>query len=170
MKSATIIDASGGAADELYIFRPLKFSTQSVIKIAVEPVNPSELPKMLDGLRKVNKSYPLLSTRVEESGEHVILGTGELYLDCIMYDLRHMYSEIEIKVADPVVAFCETVVETSSLKCFAETPNKRNKLTMIAEPMESGLADDLERGDVRADWTKKQVGAHFRAKYDWDLL
>jgi translation elongation factor EF-G len=56
--------------------RPLKFNTQSVMKIAVEPVNPSELPKMLDGLRKVNKSYPLLSTKVEESGEHVILGTG----------------------------------------------------------------------------------------------
>lgn len=60
----------------------------------VEPVNPSELPKMLDGLRKVNKSYPLLITRVEESGEHVILGTGELYLDCVMHDLRKMYSEI----------------------------------------------------------------------------
>jgi len=49
---------------------------------------------MLDGLRKVNKSYPLLITRVEESGEHVILGTGELYLDCVMHDLRKMYSEI----------------------------------------------------------------------------
>ena len=64
--------------EELYIFRPLKFNTQSVIKIAVEPVNPSELPKMLDGLRKVNKSYPLLSTRVEESGEHVVLGNSFL--------------------------------------------------------------------------------------------
>jgi translation elongation factor EF-G len=62
--------------------------------IPVEPVNPSELPKMLDGLRKVNKSYPLLATRVEESGEHVVLGTGELYLDCVMHDLRKMYSEI----------------------------------------------------------------------------
>ena len=78
----------------MYIFRPLKFNTHSVIKIAVEPVNPSELPKMLDGLRKVNKSYPLLQTKVEESGEHVVLGTGELYLDCVMHDLRKMYSEI----------------------------------------------------------------------------
>lgn len=49
---------------------------------------------MLDGLRKVNKSYPLLSTKVEESGEHIVLGTGELYLDCVMHDLRRMYSEI----------------------------------------------------------------------------
>lgn len=32
--------------------------------------------------------------KVEESGEHVILGTGELFLDCVMHDLRKMYSEI----------------------------------------------------------------------------
>jgi U5 small nuclear ribonucleoprotein component len=62
---------------------------------------------------------------VEESGEHVVLGTGEMYMDCILHDLRKMYSEIEIKISDPVVTFCETVVETSSLKCFAETPNKK---------------------------------------------
>lgn len=53
-----------------------------------------------------------------------------------MQDLRELYSEVEVKVADPVVTFCETVVETSSLKCFAETPNRANKLTMIAEPLE----------------------------------
>ncbi|MEQ2190769.1 hypothetical protein XENOCAPTIV_009439 [Xenoophorus captivus] len=132
------------------IFRPLKFNTASVIKIAVEPVNPSELPKMLDGLRKVNKSYPSLTT----------------------------------KVADPVVTFCETVVETSSLKCFAETPNKnfalnylcvalsnpciahseclmalcdlisRNKITMIAEPLEKGLAEDIENEVVQITWNR----------------
>jgi len=168
VKTSTITDLQG--EEELYIFRPLKFSTQSVIKIAVEPVNPSELPKMLDGLRKVNKSYPLLSTRVEESGEHVILGTGELYLDCVMHDLRKLYSEIEIKVADPVVSFCETVVETSSLKCFAETPNKKNKMTMIAEPMEKGLAEDIENEVVSINWNKKRLGEFFQTKYDWDLL
>lgn len=168
VKTSTISDVQH--KEDLYIFRPLKFNTQSIIKIAVEPVNPSELPKMLDGLRKVNKSYPLLSTRVEESGEHVILGTGELYLDCVMHDLRKMYSEIDIKVADPVVAFCETVVETSSLKCFAETPNKKNKITMIAEPLEKGLAEDIENEVVQSGWNKKRLGEFFQSKYDWDLL
>jgi len=168
VKTCTITDLKGN--EELYIFRPLKFNTQSVIKIAVEPVNPSELPKMLDGLRKVNKSYPLLSTRVEESGEHVVLGTGELYLDCVMHDLRKLYSEIDIKVADPVVSFCETVVETSSLKCFAETPNKKNKMTMIAEPLEKGLSEDIENEVVSITWNKKRLGEFFQTKYDWDLL
>jgi len=63
-------------------------------------------------------------------------------LHCVQ-DLRELYSEIEVKVADPVVSFCETVVETSSLKCFAETPNQRNKLTMLAEPLDTGIAEDI---------------------------
>ncbi|EDV27288.1 uncharacterized protein TRIADDRAFT_22861 [Trichoplax adhaerens] len=168
IKTATITNVSGN--DEAYIFRPLKFNTISSVKIAVEPHNPSELPKMVNGLRKVNKTYPLLVTKVEESGEHVVLGTGELYLDCVMHDLRKMYSEIDIKVADPVVTFCETVVETSSLKCFAETPNKKNKLTMIAEPLEKGIAEDIEAGVVQIGWNRKQLGEFFQTKYDWDLL
>ncbi|WP_411023684.1 hypothetical protein, partial [Salmonella sp. s51228] len=78
-----------------------------------------------------------------------MLGTGELYLDCVMHDLRKVYAEIDIKVSDPVVSFCETVVEISSLKCFAETPNKKNKITMIAEPLEKGLAEELENEAVK---------------------
>lgn len=122
-KTATIVDST--IEDDLYIFKPIRHITQSVLKVAVEPIAPSELPKMLDGLRKVNKSYPLLTTKVEESGEHIILGTGELYMDCVLHDLRKVFSEIEIKVSDPVTKFCETVVETSALKCYAETPNKK---------------------------------------------
>ena len=80
-KTATIVPEF---LDSVYIFRPLHFQTQSVMKIACEPLNPSELPKMVEGLRKINKSYPLAVTKVEESGEHAILGTGEIYLDSLM--------------------------------------------------------------------------------------
>jgi 116 kDa U5 small nuclear ribonucleoprotein component len=126
-KTATLAGVSDNGDDEedLYIFRPIKHITQSVLKIAIEPIAPSELPKMLSGLRSINKSYPLVTTKVEESGEHVLIGTGELYLDCVMHDLRKLFSEIEIKVSDPVTKFCETVLETSALKCYADTPNKK---------------------------------------------
>jgi translation elongation factor EF-G len=56
------------------------------------------------------------------------------------------------QVADPSCTFRETVVETSSLKCFSETPNKKNKLTMIAEPLDEGLAQDIESGAVSINW------------------
>lgn len=125
-KTATIVPEY--LDEDVHIFRPLQFQTQAVVKIAVEPLNPSELPKMVrctsccryyqpcsmdgsasaylcmlislrpstplfeggmlseqvEGLRKINKSYPLAVTKVEESGEHAILGTGEIYLDSLM--------------------------------------------------------------------------------------
>ena len=124
-KTATLASIDPDSDEELYIFHPLKHATQSVLKVAIEPVAPSELPKMLSGLRSINKSYPLAATKVEESGEHVLIGTGELYLDCVLHDLRRLFAEIEIKVSDPVTKFCETVLETSALKCYADTPNKK---------------------------------------------
>mgnify|MGYP000892793669 CR=1 FL=1 len=114
--------------ENLEILRPIRFNTVSTIKIAIEPIIPSELPKMLEGIRKVNKSYPLLTTKVEQSGEHVLLGTGELFMDCVLHDLRKMYTEIEIKIADPSVTFCETIIDTSAIKCYADTLNKKNRV------------------------------------------
>lgn len=128
------------------IFKPLDFNTESVIKVACEPLNPSELPKMLEGLRRISKSYPLCKTKVEESGEHIVIGTGELYMDSIFHDLREFYGEIELKVSEPFVSFAETVIESSSVKCIAETPNKKNQLSTIAEPLDKGLADYIDRG------------------------
>lgn len=65
------------------------------------------------------------SDQIEESGEHVIAGTGELYLNCVVHDLRKLYSKIGVKVSDPVTALAEIAVELSVLKCNSRTPNKR---------------------------------------------
>lgn len=167
-KTSTITNVDNN--EDVEIFRPLKFYTNSIIKTACEPLNPSELPKMLEGLRRIYKSYPLAKTKVEESGEHILLGTGEIYMDCLLHDLRKLYGDLEIKVADPVVQFCETVVETSTVKCFAETPNKKNKLYFVAEPLEKGVSDDIEKGLVNISWTDRQMGDYFTSKYNWDLL
>lgn len=170
VKTATIVSLKFEEDEEAHIFKPVRHITESVFKVAVEPVNPSELPKMLDGLRKVNKSYPLISTKVEESGEHVVLGTGELYMDCVLHDLRRLYSEMEIKVSDPVTRFCETVVETSAIMCYSITPNKKNKVTMIAEPLDDGIAEDIERGHVNIKDPIRKVARFFEENYEWDKL
>lgn len=43
-KTATITDVNN---EDAFIFSPLKFSTSAVMKLAVEPFNPAELPKMV---------------------------------------------------------------------------------------------------------------------------
>jgi len=149
-------------------FEPLKFNTASIVKLALEPYNPSDLPQMLEGLSKCCKSYPLLKSYVEESGEHILLGTGELYLDCVLHDLRNLFTSIEIKLSDPFVPFCETVVDTSSFKCFADTPNQSNRIAIISEPLEANIAVDIEKERIPKDTSS--VTKLFQEKYSWDIL
>ncbi|AOW00945.1 P-loop containing nucleoside triphosphate hydrolase protein [Yarrowia lipolytica] len=145
----TIIKNATVTTDKsIFPFSPLQF-TPPVFKISIEPVNPSELPKMLDSLRKCQKSYPLLQTKVEESGEHVILGSGELYVDCVMHDMRLVFArDLNVKVSDPTTRFCETCVESSAIKTYAETPNKKSKITIIAEPLEEDVSKTISLGQI----------------------
>ena len=158
--------------DNVTIFKPLQFDTIAVIKVAIEPIKPSELPKMTHGLRCINKSYPLCVTKVEESGEHVIVGTGELYMDCLLHDLRSMFSEIEIKVADPIVTFCETCKEASKMQAFDYSTNHKNKISMICEPLNNEIVDDIEKNlnGLSLHWSPKQLGNYFESHYGWDKL
>lgn len=170
VKSATIVAPKLEDDEDAYIFKPITHYTESVLKVAVEPINPSELPKMLDGLRKIQKSYPLIDTKVEESGEHIVLGTGELYMDCVLHDLRRLYADMDIKISDPVTRFCETVVETSATKCYAITPNKKNKITMVAEQLEKGISTDIETGVVKIRDPIRKTAKYFEDRHGWDKL
>jgi len=146
---------------------PFKFRG-SVVKVAIEPFVPSDLPKLLEAIRKVNKSYPQLQFHVEESGEHVLIGTGELYMDAVLHDIRTLYSDIEVKLSDPFVSLSETVIDTSSFKAYADTPNKQNRLSVIAEPLEGKLITDVETGMLKL--SNENLAAELERKYDWDIL
>ena len=41
---------------------------------------------------------------------------------------------------------------------------------MIAEPLEKGLAEDIEEGVVQIGWNRRRLGEFFQSKYSWDLL
>lgn len=172
-KTATIAFPEGASdVDDVSTFAPLTFESPACIKIAAEPLKPNELPRMVDGLRKINKSYPCAVTKVEESGEHTIYGTGELYLDSIMKDLRELYANVEVKVADPCVAFRETVSETSRVQCHAHTPNEQNKFTAIAEPLEASVLNDVEHSDLLdlMGGPRKAFTSHMQKVHGYDLL
>lgn len=167
--------AAAGGGGALDLFRPLVFPHAPLLKLAIEPFVPASLPTLVAGLRALAKCHPLFKTAVEESGEHVLFAVGELGLDCMLHDLRSFYAEgVDLRTADPVVQFNETCDEMSSLPCFASSPNGRNTLTMIAQPIGRPLATDIETGRlaqleplVRAQHIVHQYGGDAE---DWDLL
>merc|ERR1711994_475075 len=104
LKSGTLttIDTAHNIAD-------MKYSVSPVVKVAVKVKDGKELPKLVEGLKKLSKSDPLVVCTTEESGEHVIAGCGELHVEICLKDLEEEYAKCPIKKGDPVVSYRETV-------------------------------------------------------------
>jgi len=81
-----------------------------------------------------------------------------------------VYGEVEVKVADPVTVFRETVGETSSRLCRATSPNAKNVLSFVAEPLEKGLAGAIEKEEIRLDMPKKTMQSFFQERFGYDML
>uniref|UniRef100_A0A452HXF9 Tr-type G domain-containing protein n=1 Tax=Gopherus agassizii TaxID=38772 RepID=A0A452HXF9_9SAUR len=149
--------------------RVMKFSVSPVVRVAVEAKNPADLPKLVEGLKRLAKSDPMVQCTVEESGEHIIAGAGELHLEICLKDLEEDHACIPIKKSDPVVSYRETVSEESSQMCLSKSANKHNRLYMKARPFPDGLAEDIDKGEVSSRQEPKQRAHYLAEKYEWDV-
>jgi len=154
---------------EAHNMKMMKFSVSPVVRVAVEPKNPADLPKLVEGLKRLSKSDPMVQCMIEESGEHIIAGAGELHLEICLKDLEEDHACIPLKKSDPVVSYRETVSDESSIMCLSKSPNKHNRLFMKAVPMPDGLSEDIERGDVNPRDDFKTRGRYLADKYDYDV-
>lgn len=146
----------------------MKFSVSPVVRVAVEPKNPADLPKLVEGLKRLAKSDPMVQCIIEESGEHIVAGAGELHLEICLKDLEEDHAQIPLKTSDPVVSYRESVSETSNQVCLSKSPNKHNRLFMTATPMPDGLPEDIDSGDVSAKDEFKARARFLVEKYNWD--
>lgn len=164
MKQGTISDH-----DDAHNIRVMKYSVSPVVRVAVEPKNASDLPKLVEGLKKLSKSDPLVLCYTEESGEHIIAGCGELHVEICLKDLVEEYAKCEIKKSDPVVTYKESVSAESNQVCLSKSPNKHNRLYVVACPLGDELTDAIEADDISAKQDQKDRNRKLADKYGWDI-
>ncbi|KAI3901781.1 hypothetical protein MKW98_013896 [Papaver atlanticum] len=75
----------------------------------------SDLPKLVEGLKRLSNSDLLVICTVRDSGEHIVAGAGELHLEICLQNL-HEDDFMGGAQIDPAVSFRETVLERSSSK------------------------------------------------------
>merc|ERR1711920_140915 len=164
LKSGTIttIEDSHNIAD-------MKYSVSPVVKVSVKVKDGKDLPKMVEGLKKLAKSDPLVLTQIADSGEHIIAGCGELHVEICLKDLREEYAQCEFTVGDPVVSYRETVTDESKVQCLSKSPNKHNRIYMRAVPLDEELANEIEKANstVGAKTDPKERTKELKTKYNW---
>jgi len=165
LKSGTITDI-----EDAHNITAMKYSVSPVVKVAVKPKDGKDLPKLVEGLKKLSKSDPLVVCTTEESGEHVIAGCGELHVEICLKDLREEYAQCDFVMTDPVVSYRETVTCESSQTCLAKSPNKHNRIYLVAEPMEDDLSKAIEDGAAGPKADAKERAKLLKEKFSWEAM
>jgi len=162
LKSGTIT-----TIESAHNITPMKYSVSPVVKVAVRPKDGKDLPKLVEGLKKLSKSDPLVICTTEESGEHVIAGCGELHVEICLKDLREEYAQCDFVMSDPVVSYRETVSGTSNQTCLSKSPNKHNRMYVTAEPLDEELSKAIEAGPAGPKAEAKERAKLYREKFEW---
>lgn len=77
----------------------MKFSVSPVVQRAVEVKNANDLPKLVEGLKRLSKSDPCVLCTISESGEHIVAGAGELHLEICLKDLEEDHAGVPLKIS-----------------------------------------------------------------------
>lgn len=136
-------------------FEELKHIFEPVITKAIEPKKPSDLPKLIEVLRKVGREDPSIVIEInEETGENLISGMGELHLEIIENRII-TEKNVEVKTSAPIVVFRESITKKSP-EVEGKTPNKHNKFYFIVEPLTPEVYKLVKEGGVPEGRIKKK--------------
>ncbi len=145
-------------------FEAVKYVTEPVVTLAVEPKYSRDLPKLVDTLRKLSIEDPNLVTTInEETGEYLIAGMGTLHLEIATTLIQK--TGLEITMSKPIVIYRE------SIRRFAgpfegKSPNKHSRIYIEIEPLSDEIVNMIRTGKI-GEYMDKAAMAKILREHGW---
>ena len=150
---------------EVAPFEQIKYVSEPVVTIAVEPKYPRDLPKLIETLRKLSIEDPNLVIKInEETGEQLIAGMGVLHLEIATTLIAQ--AGLEIIQTPPLINYRETI-RGSAGPVMSKSPNRHNRILMKVEPLTPEIVELIRNGTINEQLDKKSVAKILREK-GWD--
>ena len=149
----------------IQMFEGVKYVSEPVVQIAIEPKHPKDLPKLVEFLQQLTIEDPNLIVKIDqESGETIIAGMGVLHLDVAVHRIQD--AKLEIITSEPLINYRETVTGSCE-PIMSKSPNRHNKIFMKVEPLEPEIAQMLRTGEI-SDMKSKEFVAEKLKEVGWD--
>jgi len=136
-------------------FEAIKHIFEPVVTKSIEATKASDLARLIEVLKQVNKEDPGVKIEInEETGENIMHGMGELHLEVIENRIK-TEKGLDVKTSKPIVVYRETITKKSQ-EAEGKSPNKHNKFYIIVEPMDEGLYQLIKSGELQEGRIKKK--------------
>ncbi|KAK8091938.1 ribosome assembly protein 3 [Apiospora hydei] len=168
LKSGTLCSQLDGAVN----LAGVSMLGQPIVRVALEPVNPADLDKMINGLKLLVQSDPCAEYEQFESGEHVLLTAGELHLERCLTDLKERFARCDIQAGAPIVPYRETIVRAEEMKPSANkelgrgavvgvTSSKQVSITLRVRPLPDNVTEFLLKNSsaIKRLYNEKKAAA-----------
>jgi elongation factor 2 len=152
--------------DDAVPFESIKYVSDPVLTIAVEPRRPTDLPKLIDAMQKMSIQDPNLVTTInQETGEYLLAGMGELHLEIAVKDLNSQYG-LDIIQSEPTVVYRETI--RSAVGPFmGKSPNKHNRVFFNFRPLDPKIIELIKRGEISEIVSPAKIEEVLKEKVGW---
>jgi elongation factor 2 len=139
----TVVDAEH--REGILPFERIRYVSEPVLTVAVEPKNPKDLALLLQTMEKLATEDPNLAATVNaETGEYLLSGMGDLHLETATKHLKGYLSDTGISASPPRVVYREGVTQKGAA-ATAASPNRQNKFTVQVEPLKEELATLIDQ-------------------------
>ena len=146
-------------------FERIKYVSEPVITIAIEPKHPKDLPRLVDIMHRLAVEDPNLVTTInKETGEYLLSGMGELHLEIACKFIKGY--GLNIVTSQPIVVYRESVAG-KGVTAMAKSPNKHNRFWIEVEPLDDKVIKMIENGDINEIMNRKQMGIVLRKEAEW---
>ena len=137
------------------VFEGIKYVSEPVVQMAIEPKHPKDLPKMIEILKRLTIEDPNLIIKInEESGETIMAGMGVLHLEIATNQIKE--AGLDLVTSEPLINYRETITQPTE-PIMAKSPNRHNKIFMRVEPLEPEIAEMCRTGELGEMKDKKEM-------------
>jgi len=129
-------------------FEGLKYVSDPVVTVAVEPADIKDLPLFDKVMHKLTTEDPNLHFVInKESGEYLLSGMGELHLEITAYRMQE--ANLKVKTSEPIVIYRETIShDYKGPPVMGKSPNKHNKLWVTLEKLPEDVIEAAKAGKI----------------------
>jgi elongation factor 2 len=137
-------------------FEGLKYVSDPVVTVAVEPENVKDLPLFDKVIHKLTTEDPNLHFKMDkESGEFLLSGMGELHLEITAYRMQE--AGLKVKLSKPIVIYRETITrDYKGPPIMGKSPNKHNKLWVTIEKLSDEVIQAIKEEKISEMQTRDE--------------
>lgn len=129
-------------------FEGLKYVSDPVVTVAVEPEDVKDLPLFDKVIHKLTTEDPNLHFKMDkESGEFLLSGMGELHLEITAYRMQE--AGLKVKLSKPIVIYRETIShDYRGPPVMGKSPNKHSKLWITLEKLSDEVIEAIRSNKI----------------------